>query len=262
MKAITFDDYANKYEAIRMERNNGILEVALHTNGGSLVFSKTIHDELGYAFADIAADRENKVVILTGTGENLCADFDPKSFESFRGLGKDITAAGWDETYWRGRHNVINQMDIPVPMIGVVNGPAIAHSELVLLCDVTLASDTAIFQDFPHFANGVAPGDGIQVLWMLLLGINRGRYFLLTQQKIAAQEALELGVVNEVPPQDQLLPRARELAAEMAAKPQLALRYARLLLTQQLKRMMEDGVSIGLALEGLSAIEVFQSPQK
>lgn len=259
MKPITLDGYANKYESLRMERKNGVLEVALHTNGDSLVFNKTIHDELGFAFADIAADRENKVIILTGTGENFCADFDPKSFESFKGLGKDITATGWDQTYWRGRHNIINQLDIPVPMIGVVNGPAIAHSELALLCDVVLASDTAIFQDFPHFANGVAPGDGIQVIWMLLLGVNRGRYFLLTQQKLSAQEALDLGVVNEVLPKDQLMPRARELATQMAEKPILALRYARLLLTQQLKRMMEDGVSLGLAVEGLSAIEIFQA---
>jgi enoyl-CoA hydratase/carnithine racemase len=255
MKNISFEDYASKYESLRMERHDGVLEVALHTNGGSLVFNKTIHDELGFAFSDIGADRENKVVILTGTGENFCADFDPESFKRFGGLGKDMTATGWDQTYWRGRHNINAQLDIPVPMIGVVNGPAIAHSELALLCDLTLASETAIFQDFPHFGNGVAPGDGIQVLWMLLLGVNRGRYFLLTQQKLTAQEALDFGAVNEVLPPDKLLPRARELATQMAAKPSLALRYARLLLTQQLKRSMEDGVSIGLALEGLSAID-------
>ena len=258
MKMITFDDYANKYESIHLERQNGILEMRLHTNGGSLVFNKTIHDELGFAFADISADRDNKVVILTGTGENFCADFDPESFASFDGLGKNMTASGWDQTYWRGRHNVNAQLDIPVPMIGVVNGPAIAHSELALLCDVVLASEKALFQDFPHFGNGVAPGDGVQVLWMLLLGVNRGRYFLLTQQKLSAQEALELGAVSEILSPEKLLPRAHELAAQMAAKPTLALRYARLLLTQQLKRSMEDGVSIGLALEGLSAIDVMQ----
>lgn len=258
MKTISFDEYSKKYESLRMERQNGVLEVYLHTNGGSLVFNKTIHDELGFAFADIGADRENKVVILTGTGNNFCADFDPESFKSFGGLGKDITPSGWDQTYWRGRHNISAQLDIPVPMIGVVNGPAIAHSELALLCDITLAAETAVFQDFPHFGNGVAPGDGIQVLWMLLLGANRGRYFLLTQQKLSAQEALDLGAVNEVLPPEKLLPRARELAVQMAEKPSLALRYARLLLTQQLKRSMEDGVSIGLALEGLSAIDIMR----
>lgn len=70
-QVIHLDNYANKYESFRMERKDGVLEVALHTNGGSMVFSKTVHDELGFAFADIAADRENKVVILTGTGDKL-----------------------------------------------------------------------------------------------------------------------------------------------------------------------------------------------
>ena len=71
MKTISLNDYINKYETIRMERHNGILEVALHTNGGPMVFSKTVHDELGFAFADIAADRENHVVVLTGTGRSI-----------------------------------------------------------------------------------------------------------------------------------------------------------------------------------------------
>lgn len=259
MKPITFDDYANKYESIRLERADGILQMTLHTGGKSLVFNKTIHDELGFAFADIAADRENKVVILTGTGDDFCADFDPDSFKAFKGLGKDITAAGWDQTYWRGRHNLLNQLEVPVPMIGVVNGPAIAHSELALLCDITLASETATFQDSPHFGNGVAPGDGVQAVYMLLLGVNRGRYFLLTQQKLTAKEALGLGVVNEVLPKDKLTARARELAAQVAKKPTLALRYARLLMTQQLKRVVEEAATLGLAVEGLSAIEVFRN---
>jgi len=256
MKPIRFEDYSTKYESVRMERQDGVLEVALHTNGGSMVFSKTVHDELGYAFADIAADRENKVVILTGTGDRFCTDFDPESFKSFNGLGDDITANGWDQTVWRGRHNIRNLLDIPIPMIGVVNGPATVHCELPLLCDIVLASDTAILQDASHFGNGVAPGDGIQVAMLLLMGLNRGRYFFLMEQKVAAQEALDWGLVNEVMAPEQLLPRAHEIAARIAKLPPLALRYARTLLTQQLRRVMDEGVGYGLALEGLSAIDL------
>jgi enoyl-CoA hydratase/carnithine racemase len=106
MKAISFEDYSGKYESLQMTRQDGILEVTLHTNGKSLVFSRTVHEELGFAFADIAADRDNKVVILTGTGETFCTDFDPESFKSFNGLGKNITAIGWDQTVWRGQHNI------------------------------------------------------------------------------------------------------------------------------------------------------------
>ena len=256
MKTISLNDYTNKYESLRMERHGGILEVALHTNGGPMIFSKTVHDELGFAFADIAADRENKVVVLTGTGDRFCTDFDPESFKSFNGLGDNITASGWDQTIWRGRHNIRNLLDVPVPMIGVVNGPATVHCELPLLCDIVLSSDTAIFQDASHFGNGVAPGDGIQVVMLLLMGLNRGRYFFLTEQKLSATEALDLGLVNEVMPPEHLMPRAHEIAERIAKLPPLALRYARTLLTHQLRQLMEVGVGYGLTLEGLSAIDL------
>lgn len=91
------------------------------------------------------------------------------------------------------------------------------------------------------------------------MGLNRGRYFLLTQQKLSAQEALDLGLVNEVLPCNELMSRARELAAQIAQQPPLALRYARLLLTQRLKQLMDESVGYGLALEGLSAIEIFRT---
>ena len=84
--------------------------------------------------------------------------------------------------------------------------------------------------------NGLVPGDGVHVVWPLVLGPNRGRYFLLTGQKLSAREALELGVVNEVMQREKLLPRAKELAREICKRPMLAQRYARVAMTQVLKQ--------------------------
>jgi enoyl-CoA hydratase/carnithine racemase len=89
-------------------------------------------------------------------------------------------------------------------------------------------------------------------VWPLLLGPNRGRYFLLTGQKLSAHEALKLGVVNEVLPRERLLPRARELAREICKRPALAQRYARVAMTQMLKQEMLDGLGYGIALESLA----------
>ena len=84
----------------------------------------------------------------------------------------------------------------------------------------------------------------------------RGRYFVLTRQELDAQMAKEWGAVNEIVPADKLLARAREIAEALAKLPPLTTRYTRIALTQKLRRLIDEGVGYGLALEGISAAEV------
>ena len=121
-------------------------------------------------------------------------------------------------------------------MISAVNGPCNIHSEVPLMADIVLASEDAYFQDVSHFPRGQVPGDGQHIIWSLLVGHNRARYFLLTGMKLSAQQAMEWGAVNEVLPKDKLLDRAWEHAYELVKRPPLVLRYTRQLFTQNLKR--------------------------
>ena len=245
----TFADYQHAYENIELERaENGVLTVRFHTGGDSLVWSGPSHEESAYCFADIAADRANGVVILTGTGDSYCSQIDPGSFAL-------ANAHEWDATVFEGRKLLMNLLDIEVPIIAAVNGPAIFHPEIPIISDIVLASETATFQDAPHFISGIVPGDGAHIVWPHVLGPNRGRVFLLTGQVLDAQTAKEYGAVYEVLSSDALLPRARELADGIAAQPFLTRRMARLALVQNIKQAMLAGLGYGLVAEALAAVD-------
>lgn len=245
----SLDDYAKKYENIRLEREDGILQLTVHTNGDSLVWTSQAHDELAYCFTDVACDPENKVVLLTGAGDAFCGEIDFSSFN----LG---TAADWSQIIFEGQRLLTNMMNIDVPVVAAINGPALIHPEIPILSDVIIASDTVRFADGPHFPAGIVPGDGAHLAWTHVLGSTRGRYFLLTGQELDAKQALDFGVVNEVVPANEVLGRARELAAGIAAKPDLARRYARAVLTREIKRLIHEQLGYGLAHEALAALSL------
>ena len=245
-----FDDYRERYRNIALQRDaQGVLLVRLHTDGGHFVWSEESHEELAYCFADIGADRGNRVVVMTGTGDIWCDVIDFASFHL-------NDPAEWDHTFFDGRKLLNNLLDIEVPVISAINGPARIHPEIPVMSDIVIAADTTLFQDAPHFIAGIVPGDGAHVVWTHVLGPNKGRYFLLMGEELGAAEALARGVVGEVHPQGKVLDRALEIAASLAAKTDLALRYSRVVLTQRYKRLMQEGLSLGLGLEALAAIDL------
>ncbi|XXQ51869.1 enoyl-CoA hydratase/isomerase family protein [Xenophilus aerolatus] len=226
-----------------------MLEIAFHTDGGKLIFNGHTHEQFTELFHQVGEDADNRVVILTGSGDAFMDSIAPDGFDFF-------SPRGYDKIFREGRKILMNILDIEVPMIAALNGPVLLHSEYVLLCDIVLATPDTVFQDMPHKAFGIAPNDGIHLLWPEVLGSIRGRYFILTQQKIGAEEAKSLGVVNEIVPADRLLTRARELAASIAAQPPLTTKYTRIGFTQRLRRIVDEGIGYGLALEGITAAEV------
>jgi enoyl-CoA hydratase/carnithine racemase len=249
------DAYHDGFPNARLTRSKaGVLEVMLHTDGSTLIFNGHTHEQFVDLFHTIGSDPENRVVILTGSGDAFMETISPDGFDFF-------TPRGYDKIYREGKKVLMNILDIEVPLIAAINGPVRLHSEYVLLADIVLASPSTVFQDRPHFEFGIVPGDGVHLLWQEVIGTVRGRYFILTRQELDAQTAREWGAVNEIVPADKLLARAREIAEGLAKLPPLTTKYTRIALTQKLRRIVDEGVGYGLALEGISAADVARGNQ-
>src|SRR3974390_2866285 len=205
-----FDEYKERFkEYYKMERRaDGVILVQAHTQGGPIQLSVENHRSLGQMLKTVGADPENEIMILTGSGNELMMDADPEGFELEK---KDLTHWAYEYAYKDGRINVSSLVnDLEIPTIGVLNGPGF-HTEICLMCDITICSEDAIIFDL-HYDIGSVPGDGIHSCFLELLGVKRGAYALLTGQAINAQKALEYGLVNEVVPRNQLIERAWKIA--------------------------------------------------
>lgn len=252
---VSFQNYREKYETIRFDRQDGILQMQLHTDGGEYVNSATAHSEIADAFNQIGADHENRIVILTGTGDNFGVHLDGATFfdrQSKEGeLSHDERIA---RIHYEGRRIMQAVLDVEAPMIAAINGSMSVLPPFALTCDITLCTEDSTFSDRVHFHdNSSVPGDGVHVVWQQLLGVNRGRYLLLTGQELTAQEALQLGVVNEVLERDSLLPRAQQLAEQLNRKPKHVLRYSRLVLNQRYRRAVFEDTAFGYGMQWLGS---------
>jgi enoyl-CoA hydratase/carnithine racemase len=250
-----FSSYKDKFKYVRFRRENGILEMALHQDQHACrwtVAADNIHEELPDVFYEVGRDRDNRVVIFTGTGDSWMKELD------FTGLDMSMmpTAQAMDKIYKEAKNLLGNLLDIEVPIIGAVNGDAFIHAELILLSDIVIASEHARFADKAHMPNGSVPGDGVHVVWPMLLGPNRARYFLLTAQEIDAPEALRLGLVAEVVPHTRLLERAWELARYLTTRSPLTLRYSRVVLTLELKRRMLNDLGYGMTMQSMATLSM------
>ncbi|MHA7985609.1 enoyl-CoA hydratase/isomerase family protein [Rathayibacter sp. CAU 1779] len=251
-------DYAEKYaDYFTMRRENGILELRMHTRGGPAQFDFAVHNAWGQAWQEIGNDPENEVLILTGTDDEWLSTRPVSPEEVSERLIEQERPSGfaYEHTYYDAvklLENFVFAIDIPT--IAAINGPSPAHTEFALLCDITLAAETAVIVD-PHLLVGVTPGDGQQLTLQELAGTKRAAYHLYTGRPLDAAEALRLGVVNEVLPSDELLPRAWAIANQIMEAPRAARRLTHAIAQRPWKRRLVDDLAFGVAHEmfGISA---------
>jgi enoyl-CoA hydratase/carnithine racemase len=248
--------YLSAYRSLKMSRDaQGVLIAEFHTKGGPFKFTAPDHTEFVDAFYRIAQDRANKIVILTGAGGEFIPEIDFSTF------GNVADPEIWSQVHDEGVQILENLANIRVPVLAAVEGRANVHSEYALLADVIVAGEGATFNDVPHFAGGIVPGDGIFTTWSYRAGAGRAEAFLLNPHPVSSRTAQEWGVVAEVVPNGKALGRARELAALYLTKPEVTRRNTRMHFIRPLKERIIHEVGYGLSLEGASAADLVKSMQ-
>src|SRR6202051_2472551 len=177
-------DYFAAYRSLKLTRDaEGLLVVEFHSNGGPFRFTAQDHTEFVDAFYRIAQDRENKIVILTGTAGEFIPGIDFSSF------GNVADPEVWSQVHDEGVQILENLANIRVPVIAAIEGRAYVHSEYALIGNVIIAGEGATFNDLPHFAGGIVPGDGIFTTWSYRAGPGRAEAFLFDPQPLKARTA-------------------------------------------------------------------------
>lgn len=243
--------YFDAFDSLSFDRDtDGVLVVSFHTDGGPLIFTAQDHTQFVEAFYRIGRDRDNKVVIFTGAGGDFIKGIDFSSF------GNVADARVWSQVHDEGVQILENLANIRVPVIAAVEGELSVHSEYALLANVIVAGRSATFNDLPHYAGGIVPGDGIFTTWSYRAGPSRAEAFLLNPEPISAKTAQDWGVVTEVVRDGRALDRARELAAIYLNAPEVTRRNTRVHFVQPLKERIVSEVGYGLSLEGASASDL------
>ncbi len=244
-----FDEYKERFKNHwkLTRRADGVVLAQMHTKGGPVQLSVQNHRAVGQMLKTVGADPENELLIITGSGDDFMMDADP---EGFRIEEDDLQHWAYEYAYKDGRINVSSLVnDLEIPTIGILNGPGF-HSEIALMCDLTIASDDAVIYDL-HYDIGSVPGDGIHSCFQELLGVKRAAYALLTGEAIDAATMLRYGMVNEVVAKDQAIARAYKIADHIMSQP----RVTRRLTTQIVRRPWRQRITNDL--DGGFGIQMF-----
>ncbi len=219
------------FKDIIYTKEEGIAIITLNRPENMNALSSRMADEWVAALEDAQGDEEVKVVVVTGAGRAFCSGANPRVLDISREEGTSLSLA----EKFRKRPWVTQKVGMAVaklekPYIGSINGPAIGGGmDLASMCDIRIASEKAKFA-MAYIRMGMVPGGGGCFLLPRIIGIARTCELIWTGRTIDAQEALQIGYVSRVVPQEELVAVTRELATQLAKGPAIAIQLAKRLI--------------------------------
>jgi enoyl-CoA hydratase len=224
-------DYS-RYERLLFERHDpGVLLITLNRPDKYNATDETMHTEIAKVWADVGADPDTRVAVVTGAGRAFSAGGDLDMLERLAGSYERVATMLSEVTQM-----IHGMADCEKPIVSAINGAAVgAGLAVALMADISVCAEDARLGD-GHARLGVAAGDHAAIVWPILVGMAKARYYLLTGEMITGAEADRIGLVSMAVPREEVLTRAMEIAGQLAAGPQTAIRWTKRALNQWVRQ--------------------------
>ena len=248
MNDLLQDPHYARYETLKLRRHDhGILEIVMSGEGanksGLATADARMHRELADIWRDVDTDPHTRVAVIRGEGKGFSGGGDLALVQQ---MADDfaVRARVWREA----RDLVYNLVNCNKPVVSAMHGPAVGAGLVAgLLADISIAAKSARIID-GHTRLGVAAGDHAAIVWPLLCGIAKAKYYLLLCEPVSGDEAERIGLVSLAVDDMDLMPKAFEVATRLANGSQTAIRWTKYALNNWL-RMAGPTFDTSLALE-------------
>ena len=223
-------DYADYEHLLFERRDDGVLLITINRPERMNATNERLHTELTTVWRDVADDDATRVAVITGAGKAFSAGGDLEMVQRMAGdYGQVARMAG------EAAGLVLNMLDCEKPIVSAINGTAVgAGLAVALMADVSVIAADARLTD-GHLRLGVVAGDHAAILWPLLCGMAKAKYYLLTADFIDGREAERIGLVSRCVPREDVLDTALEVAGRLAAGSQHAARWTKRTLNHWLR---------------------------
>ncbi|AQA04660.1 enoyl-CoA hydratase [Mycobacterium sp. MS1601] len=221
MSARNGDDVFARYprEFLIERKPNGVLLITLNRPEHLNALTMPMFEQMGDLLIDADRDPQTRVVVVTGAGRGFCTGMDVAQPDP--SLEDAIVLMETE------RRRIMATLSMDKPLISAINGPAVGWGlSLGLLADISIAAEDAVLMD-GHTRVGVVAGDHSSLIWPLLVGMAKAKYYQLTSARLTGIEAERIGLVSLVEPREKVLERALSIADDLAMGSQRAIQWTK-----------------------------------
>ena len=224
-------DFGSYHQLTFARHDNGVLLITMDRPEKYNAADEQMHGELARLFGEVSDDPETRVAVITGAGKAFSAGGDLGMVSRLAGDHERV-----DHMLREMSRLVYNIIDCEKPIVAAINGVAVGAGTVVaLLSDISIMAEDARLGD-GHVKLGVAAGDHAAIIWPLLCGMAKARYYLMTGEMITGAEAERIGLVSKAVPRDQVLDEALRVAQVLATGAQQAIRLTKRSLSNWLRQ--------------------------